>query len=95
MASFAKLKSGDWGVRVKGTCRPGQKVTVTTKAGASKEVTIGTVLWAGNGVSLCSIAGNGQSSGRRSGRESGYCGYPCPVTGKKCCAANGPCHDCM
>ncbi len=24
-----------------------------------------------------------------------YCGYPCPVTNRKCCAANGPCHDCI
>lgn len=26
--------------------------------------------------------------------EGHYCGYPCPVTGRKCCPANGPCHDC-
>lgn len=29
------------------------------------------------------------------GHHEGYCGYPCPVTGKKCCPANGPCHDCV
>jgi len=30
-------------------------------------------------------------------RDSGgaYCGYPCPVTGRRCCPANGPCHDCQ
>lgn len=27
--------------------------------------------------------------------EGQYCGYPCPVSGKKCCPKNGPCHDCM
>jgi hypothetical protein len=28
------------------------------------------------------------------GHHAGYCGYPCPVTGKRCCPTNGPCHDC-
>lgn len=37
----------------------------------------------------------GGSSGNRGGSGGGYyCGYPCPVTNRKCCAANGPCHDC-
>ncbi len=26
--------------------------------------------------------------------EGEYCGYDCPVTGRKCCPENGPCHDC-
>lgn len=26
---------------------------------------------------------------------SDYCGHECPVSGKRCCAANGPCHDCI
>lgn len=29
------------------------------------------------------------------GHHDGYCGYPCPVTGRRCCPANGPCHDCI
>lgn len=29
------------------------------------------------------------------GHYEGYCGYPCPVSGRKCCPANGPCHDCL
>lgn len=28
------------------------------------------------------------------GHYEGYCGYPCPVTGRKCCPKFGPCHDC-
>ena len=28
------------------------------------------------------------------GHYEGYCGYNCPVTGRKCCPENGPCHDC-
>ena len=31
---------------------------------------------------------------RERGHYEGYCGYPCPVTGRKCCPENGPCHDC-
>jgi hypothetical protein len=26
--------------------------------------------------------------------NSEYCGFPCPVTKRRCCAKNGPCHDC-
>lgn len=28
------------------------------------------------------------------GHHDGYCGYPCPVSGLRCCPENGPCHDC-
>lgn len=30
-----------------------------------------------------------------SSRGGEYCYYPCPVTGRKCCPENGPCHDCQ
>lgn len=29
------------------------------------------------------------------GHYDGYCGYDCPVSGRKCCPENGPCHDCV
>lgn len=40
---------------------------------------------------------NGKVYDNRIEREShgAYCGYPCPVSGRKCCPANGPCHDCQ
>jgi hypothetical protein len=43
-------------------------------------------------VSIVSQASS--SDGQKSYRTE-YCGYPCPVTGRKCCSKNGPCHDCM
>jgi hypothetical protein len=55
----------------------------------------------GNAVLECS-SGSGYTPAVRNergyvterGHYEGYCGYPCPVTGKKCCPENGPCHDC-
>ena len=55
-ATYTKLKSGEWGVRVNGSIRTGDKVTVVKKSGASKVETVARVLWTGNGVSVCSIA---------------------------------------
>lgn len=43
----------------------------------------------------CRMGTVAQSHRRSSGRKSGYCYYPCPVTGRKCCPENGPCHDCL
>jgi hypothetical protein len=38
---------------------------------------------------------NPQSGSRHQQSESSaYCGHDCPVTHRKCCAPNGPCHDC-
>lgn len=101
MATFTKLKNGDWGVKVNGSASPGQQVTVDKKSGGTKTVKIAKVLWSGNGVSICAIEQR-QTAGSRTydnktERDSGgvYCGYNCPVSGLKCCAKNGPCHDCQ
>lgn len=97
MASYAKLRDGSWGIRVQGAAAPGETITVTKRSGETKQETVARVLWSGNGVSLCSIERDGGS--RRGGypyRGMGgnYCYYPCPVSGRKCCPQNGPCHDC-
>ena len=56
-ATYTKLNSGDWGIRVAGaSVAPGATVTVAKKSGETKTETIGAVLWTGNAVSLCSIA---------------------------------------
>lgn len=68
-ATYSKLKSGEWGIRVPGATREGQTVTVTTKAGAAKTETVARVLWTGNGVSICAIAQ--RSRGRWSGCSCG------------------------
>ena len=58
MATWTKLKSGEWGVRVEGKATAGQTVTVTKKSGETQTVTVGKVLWTGNGVSLCTVSGS-------------------------------------
>ena len=70
MISYAKLKSGEWGVRVEGPApRTGSRITVTKKDGSTKTETIAAIVWEGTGVTLCAIAA-GDSSGysRSSGR---------------------------
>ena len=92
-ATPAKLRNGSWGARVQGRVSAGDSVQITTKAGKSWTATVSKVVWSGNGVSICATESSG-SRGSRGGYSSMYCGYPCPVTGRRCCAANGPCHDC-
>lgn len=65
--TYAKLKSGDWGVRIQGTAQEGDCVTVTKKSGETKQETIEKVLWTGNGVSICAIR-----QARRGGYNTGY-----------------------
>ena len=65
MATYMKLKNGDWGIRVEGPVQIGQQVTVTTKAGMTKTETVAAVLWSSGGVSLCSIQAKPQASGPR------------------------------
>ena len=46
-------------------------------------------------ASLVRVESNEPRPSSSYGRDtSPYCGYPCPVTGRKCCPSNGPCHDC-
>jgi len=56
-ATYTKLKSGAWGLRIVGNIRvqSGDRVTVSKKDGSRKEETVGAVLWSGDGVMLCSI----------------------------------------
>jgi hypothetical protein len=55
-ATYTKLKSGEWGIRVtEGTVTEGQTVTVTKKSGETKEEVVAKVVWSGNGVTLCAI----------------------------------------
>lgn len=54
-ASYTKLKSGEWGMKVNGAAKPGDVVTVTKKSGESKRKTVGAIVWSGNGVTLCTI----------------------------------------
>ena len=80
-ATYTKLRSGDWGVRVTGDApAPGVVVTATTKAGKSEQHVIARVIWSGDGVHICAI----EASGRRSGStyERGV-GRTCDECGEK------------
>ena len=58
MATYKRLSNGDWGVRVEGTVRPGEFVTVRTKSGTTKREKIQHVLSTNDGVSICAIERN-------------------------------------
>lgn len=87
-ATFAKLRDGSWGLRVKGQVSSGQSVTVTKKSGGSEVKTVGRVLWSGDGVSLCTIAGGGSSgrdsAGNRIGNGDSYRAGVTAPGGRRC-----------
>lgn len=107
-ATPKKLRDGNWGARVGSeSVQVGDVIKITTRSGKSWLTTVSKVVWAGEGISIVATASsksrhsnyvpatrNARGYVEQRGHYHGYCGYPCPVTGKKCCPANGPCHDC-
>lgn len=99
-ATPTKLRDGSWGATVKSTSiKTGDTVQITTRGGKSWTARVSRVVWSGNGISICATASldrPARSSRSSSNYSDVYCGYPCPVTGVRCCEANGqPCHDCL
>lgn len=69
-ASYNKLRDGSWGIKVQGSAKPGDRITVTKRDGSSKVETVDKVVWSGNGVAICSVietrgASSSSSGGRR------------------------------
>lgn len=96
LARPTKLRDGSWGARVPGEVSPGQRITIESKGGKRWTAIVNRVVWCGDdkyGSGSVSIVSTRSSGGRKV--PEGYCGYPCPVTGKRCCPENGPCHDCL
>ena len=103
-ATPTKLRSGEWGARADGDVKKGDNITITTKSGKSWTATVEKVVWTGNGISIVATKKttgsytpairNTRGYVTERGHHEGYCGYDCPVSGKKCCPTNGPCHDC-
>jgi hypothetical protein len=92
-ASYTKLRSGSWGVRVVGTApEQGSSISVRTKAGVVKTERISAIVWSGDGVALCAIEERSQRSySRRSGGGGG-----CHTDGNcssVCNPSNCPCGD--
>lgn len=94
MATYAKLKNGNWGVRARGQLVPGSQVQVATKAGAIKSETIMRVVWTGpdritgETISLCTIV----PPARRHPQARLKCGCTCPDCRNGCqCEAHCIC----
>ena len=69
MISYAKLRSGAWGVRVQGDpAVVGAIVTVTKRSGETKSETISEIVWQGEGVALCAIHQTARRGGGRGGQ---------------------------
>lgn len=87
-ATYQKLKDGSWGIRLKGP-KPskGDRVAVSKKSGETKEEVIDRVLWSGDGVHLCSVAGNSGCGSPGSPRRRARSSYP--RTGCSCGSREG------
>jgi len=55
MTTFAKLRSGAWGIRSTSPLTPGERVEVRRRDGSRSAVTVDRVVWAGGGVWLAAI----------------------------------------
>jgi len=71
-ATYTKLRTGAWGVRVpSGRVQPGDTVTVTTRAGERKIEEIERVVWTDGQIAICAVRRAGGAStpaGRGRGR---------------------------
>lgn len=81
-ATFKKLRDGSWGLLVNSQrVSPGDKVLTITKAGKRSYKFVGKIVWAGNGVTICTINEEGEDgpqqqqpspSGKASPRQVDY-----------------------
>ncbi len=84
-------KTGNWGARIQGTATTGDVVTITTRSGKSWDAEVASIVWAGNGVTVCETRSITRRTDTNYTPES--CGGRCPVYGHRC-TPNNPCHDC-
>lgn len=69
-ATYTKLRSGEWGLRIKGEAKTGLKVKVTKRSGEVKTETVDRVIWSGNGITLAAIFDGGRPYGGSRSRSS-------------------------
>ena len=91
-ASYAKLPSGLWGIRVHGVAAVGEKILIQKKDGSSREAVVYSVIWCGNArdgkiASLVTVEPVGKTVSVRPAKTVWPCGYPG-------CAAPAYCDDC-
>lgn len=66
-ATYTKLRTGDWGLRIEGArVGEGTPVVVVKRSGERKSERVGRVVWSGNGVTLATIS---RSATRRTSRR--------------------------
>lgn len=97
-ATFTRLRSGSWGVRLVGHASAGDSVTVSRRDGTTSTVTLGREIWTDGRVHLFALAGaSGSSSSARQRRprirESSK---TCWETGGTCYSIDGSpyCEEC-
>ena len=68
-ATYTKLQSGEWGVKINGPHPVGHKMTVHVlkKSGEKKSESV-KVIWSGNGISLCAVERSQQYTPYTGGR---------------------------
>jgi len=54
-ATYSRLSSGEWGIRVHGSAQPGQQIVVTALSGESHLEKVDTIVWQRGGLSVCTI----------------------------------------
>ena len=80
-ATYQRLRSGEWGLRVQSESAQGGDIAVATrKNGAATRKLIGKVVWQGQGVSLCTIS-DAPAPPARSFDEEDYDGEDYPMHG--------------
>lgn len=91
-ATYTKLRSGEWGIRVEGDIRSGNSILVRKKNGEAKPETVDRVIWCGDGITLCSVL-RGRSGSGGGTRTSGKV---CWETGARCYSTDGSpyCDEC-
>ena len=76
-ATYTKLRTGDWGIRVQERAvAAGDVVTVHKRDGSTQQETVTNVLWQGvQGVVLCAIVPRERPANRKGGRAVPRCEF--------------------
>lgn len=92
-ATYTKLRSGEWGIRVQGQPSAGDVIQVAKRDGSVKTETVAKIVWRGDGIAICAVARRPRYQGddgiirTRDGREM--------VRGCAACRALGDmCREC-
>jgi hypothetical protein len=100
IATWTKLKNGDWGLRISGGApvRPGMTVVAVSRDGRKSDVAVSRVVWSGNGVTIAAVRGQGEgrSQGHEQHRRSGGWGRceACGHSAHECADLDCACRTC-